>query len=95
MCASLALIYRHYLLQDGGLLSWVPGLVYKVLPVNYDNWKQYHKAIDKILITCPTCQACQIAFWIAFCNGSSAIDSLLCAAFSGIVAHWLNLKLFG
>lgn len=94
MCASLALIYRHYLIQDGGLLSWVPGLVYKALPINYEDWKQHHKAIDKILITCSTCQACQIAFWISWANDTGVVNSLLCAGLAGVAAHYLDSKLF-
>ena len=94
MTASLAITYRRYLIQDGGLLAWCPGLLCKAFPNKYEHWNWLHKALEKILITCATCQAGQLAFWIAFCNGSSAIDSLLCAGLSSVIAHILDEKYF-
>lgn len=94
MTASLAITYRRYLIQDGGLLAWWPWLLYKAFPVQYDSWNWLQKALEKILITCATCQAGQLAFWIAFCNRSSVIDSLLCAGLSSVVAHILDEKFF-
>ena len=94
MTASLAITYRRYIIQDGGLLAWWPGLLYKAFPVKYEKWTGIHKAVEKILITCATCQAGQLAFWIAFCNGSSVIDSLLCAGLSSVIAHIIDEKYF-
>lgn len=94
MTASLAITYRRYLIQDGGLLAWWPGLAYKAFPVNYEKWTGMHKAVEKILITCATCQAGQLAFWIAFCNGSGVIDSLLYAGLSSVIAHIVDQKYF-
>lgn len=94
MTASLAITTRRYLIQDGGLLAWWPGLVYKIMPVNYDKWSGVHKAAEKILITCATCQSGQLAFWIAFFSGSSVIDSLLCAGLSSVIAHIVDQKYF-
>ena len=94
MTASLAITYCRYLIQDGGLLAWWPGLCYKAFPVNYEKWTGMHKAVEKILITCATCQAGQLAFWIAFCKGSGAIDSLLCAGLSSVIAHIVDQKYF-
>lgn len=94
MTASLAITYRRYLIQDGGLLAWWPGLLYKAFPVKYEKWTGMHKAVEKILITCATCQAGQLAFWIALCNRSSVIDSLLCSGLSSVIAHVLDEKYF-
>lgn len=94
MTASLAITYRRYLIQDGGLLAWWPGLVSKAFPVHYEDWKWIHKALNKTLIDCATCQAGQLAFWIAFCNGSGVIDSLLCAGLSSVIAHIVDQKYF-
>ncbi len=94
MTASLAITYRRYLIQDGGLLAWWPGLFYKAFPVDYEKWNGVQKGLEKVLVTCATCQAGQISFWIAFCNGSSAIDSLLCAGLSSVIAHILDEKFF-
>lgn len=94
MTASLAITYRRYLIQDGGLLAWWPGLLYKVFPIKYESLNWLHKALEKILITCATCQAGQLAFWLAFCNGSSVIDSLLCAGLSSVIAHIIDQKYF-
>lgn len=94
MTASLAITFRRYLIQDGGLLSWWPGLVYKIFPANYDRWNGAHKAIEKILITCATCQAGQLAFWILISRGNSIVDSLLCAGLSSVIAHIVDKKYF-
>ena len=94
MTASLAITYRRYLIQDGGLLAWWPGLLYKAFPVKYEKWTGTHKAVEKILITCATCQAGQLAFWVSFCDGLSIIDSLLCAGLSSAIAHILDEKYF-
>jgi hypothetical protein len=94
MTASLAITYRRYLIHDGGLLSWWPGLIYKAFPVKYEHWNWLHKALEKILITCATCQAGQLAFWIAFCSESSVIDGLLCAGLSSVIAHILDDRFF-
>lgn len=94
MTACLAITYRRYLIQDGGLLAWWPGLLYKAFPVKYEKWTGMHKAVEKILITCATCQAGQLAFWVAFCNGSIVIDSLLCAGLSSVIAHILDERFF-
>jgi hypothetical protein len=94
MCAALAITYRRYLIQDGGLLAWWPGLVYKIMPINYDKWSGTHKAFEKILITCATCQAGQIAFWISISRGNSIVDSLLCAGMSSVIAHIIDQKYF-
>ncbi len=94
MTASLAITYRRYLIQDGGLLAWWPGLLYKVFPVKYEKWTGMHKAVEKILITCATCQAGQIAFWISISRGNPVVDSLLCAGLSSVIAHILDEKYF-
>ena len=94
MTASLAITYRRYLIQDGGLLAWWPGLLYKIMPVNYDKWSGAHKTFEKILITCATCQAGQLAFWVAFAKGSGGVDSLLCAGLSSVIAHIIDEKYF-
>ena len=94
MCAALAITYRRYLIQDGGLLSWLPGLLYKAFPVQYDSWNWIHKALEKILIVCATCQAGQVAFWISISRGNTIIDSLLCAGLSSVIAHIIDQKYF-
>ncbi len=94
MTASLAITYRRYLIQDGGLLAWWPGLIYKAFPVQYDSWNWSQKALEKILITCATCQAGQVAFWISISRGNSIVDSLLCAGLSSVIAHILDEKFF-
>jgi len=94
MTASLAITYRRYLIQDGGLLAWWPWLVYKIFPINYDKWSGVHKATEKILITCATCQAGQLAFWISISRGNSIVDSLLCAGLSSVIAHIIDQKYF-
>jgi hypothetical protein len=94
MTASLAITYRRYLIQDGGLLAWWPGLFYKALPTNYEKWNGVQKGFEKVLVTCATCQAGQLAFWLALATGSSVIDSLLCAGLSSVIAHILDEKFF-
>jgi hypothetical protein len=94
MTASLAITYRRYLIQDGGLLAWWPGLFYKIMPVSYDKWSGVHKAAEKILITCATCQAGQLAFWATLCDGFSMTYSLLCAGLSSVIAHIVDQKYF-
>ncbi len=93
-CACLALTFRRYLIQDGGLLSWWPGIVYKLLPVKYEDWNGMQKAIEKIFVTCATCQAGQLAFWIQIAQGKGVVDALLCTGFASMAAHWLDQKLF-
>jgi len=94
MTASLAITYRRYLIDDGGLFAWVPWIVNRIMPINHENWNWFHKAFEKLTVVCATCQAGQLAFWVAFCNGSSVIDSLLCAGLSSVVAHILDEKYF-
>jgi hypothetical protein len=94
MTASLAITYRRYLIQDGGLLAWWPWLFYKAFPTNYEEWNGFQRGLEKVLVTCATCQAGQLAFWTAFCNRSSVIDSLLCAGLSSVIAHILDEKFF-
>jgi hypothetical protein len=94
MTASLAITYRRYLIQDGGLLAWWPGLFYKALPTDYEKWNGLQRGLEKVLVTCATCQAGQLAFWITFCNRSSLIDSLLCAGLSSVIAHIVDQKFF-
>ncbi len=94
MTASLAITYRRYLIQDGGLLAWWPGLLYKAFPVDYEKWNGFQKGLEKVLITCATCQAGQISFWMAITTGSTFIGSLLCAGLSSVIAHILDEKFF-
>lgn len=94
MTASLAITYRRYLIQDGGLLAWWPGLLYKAFPVRYEHWNWLHKATEKILITCASCQAGKLAFWISISQGNSIVDSLLCAGLSSMIAHIIDQEYF-
>lgn len=94
MAASLAITYRRYLIQDGGLLSWLPGLLYKAFPVDYEKWNGLQKGLEKVLVTCATCQAGQISFWMAITTGSTFIGSLLCAGLSSVIAHILDERFF-
>lgn len=94
MCACLAITYRRYLTQSGGLLEWWPWLFYKTMPVDYTRWNGLCKALEKILVTCATCQAGQLSFWLAFATGSSVIDSLLCAGLASVIAHIIDEKYF-
>ena len=94
MTASLAITYRRYLIQDGGLLSWWPGLFYKAFPVDYEKWNGFQKGLEKVLVTCATCQSGQISFWMAITTGSTFVGSLLCAGLSSVIAHILDEKFF-
>jgi len=94
MTASLAITYRRYLIQDGGLLAWWPGLFYRALPTDYEKWNGFQRGFEKVLITCATCQAGQLAFWIAFAKGSGVVDSLLCAGLSSVFAHIIDERFF-
>ena len=94
MCACLAITYRRYLIQEGGLLWFVPSLVYKVLPTDYATWNPLQKAFEKITVVCATCQAGQLAFWLSFATGSGWIDCFLYAGCAAVMAHMLDEKYF-
>ncbi len=94
MTASLAITYRRYLIDEGGLLAWIPWIVNRMLPTDYEKWNWFHKAFEKLTVVCATCQAGQISFWMAITTGSTFIGSLLCAGLSSVIAHIIDQKYF-
>jgi hypothetical protein len=94
MTASLAITYRRYLIQEGGLLWFVPALLYKAFPLRYEDYTPIHKIVEKVLIICATCQAGQLAFWFNFSQGGGWMDCLLCAGLASVIAHVVDQKYF-
>ena len=92
MTASLAITYRRYLIDEGGLLAWIPWIVNRMLPTDYEKWNWFHKAFEKLTVVCATCQAGQISFWMAITTGSTFIGSLLCAGLSSVIAHIIDQR---
>lgn len=93
-CAGLAITYRRYLIQDGGLLWFMPSLLYRAFPIKYEDYNPLHKMIEKILIVCATCQAGQIAFWFNFSQGGGWMDCFLYAGLTSVITHVVDNKYF-
>ena len=94
MCACLAITYRRYLIDEGGLMAWVPWIVNRILPIDHVKWNWLHIAFEKITVVCATCQAGQLAFWLSFATGSGWIECFLYAGCAAVMAHIVDQKYF-
>jgi hypothetical protein len=92
--AALAITYRRYLIQEGGLLVFIPRLFYKAVPIDYTTWNDLQKQLEKVVVTCATCQAGQLTLWLSLFNGFALIDCLLCAGLASMIAHIVDQRFF-